>query len=190
MNTPDLNAISPQPGDALLIVDVQNDFLPGGSLAVLRDMLASGAPVDGFGIGTRKDTSSDVPYLDCAYKLQEYAGRARRKRSEGKQTWPGRKQVYRSFDDYGRMSADVVTLEGDVQTGEPLLMPVMRAGQRLAAPALADIRDHAAANLARLPEPLRQLHEPYDYRVEISGALHELAAQVDRNAFQQQESMP
>lgn len=26
----------PQPGDALLIVDVQNDFLPGGSLAVPR----------------------------------------------------------------------------------------------------------------------------------------------------------
>jgi len=50
----------------------------------LRDMLAADAPVDGFGIGTRVDTSSDQPYLDCAYKLQEYAGRARRKRSEGK----------------------------------------------------------------------------------------------------------
>ncbi len=62
----------------------------------LRDMLAAGAPVDGFGVGTRLDTSSDMPYLDCAYKLQEYAGRARRKRSEGKATWPGRKQVYRT----------------------------------------------------------------------------------------------
>ena len=64
---------------------------------VLRDMFASGAPVDGLGIGTRMDTSSDMPYLDCAYKLEEYAGKARRKRSEGKQTWPGRKQVYRSL---------------------------------------------------------------------------------------------
>jgi len=27
----------------------------------LREMLASGAPVDGFGIGTRMDTSSDMP---------------------------------------------------------------------------------------------------------------------------------
>jgi nicotinate phosphoribosyltransferase len=130
------------------------------------------------------DTSSDMPYLDCAYKLQEYAGRARRKRSEGKQTWPGRKQVYRCFDDYGRMAADVVTIEGDAQPGEPLLVPVMRGGLRLSpALALEDIRNHAAANLARLPEPLRQLQEPYNYQVEIASALHELAEQVDRESF-------
>ena len=34
MATPNQNDFQPQPGDALLIVDVQNDFLPGGSLAV------------------------------------------------------------------------------------------------------------------------------------------------------------
>jgi nicotinamidase/pyrazinamidase len=34
MDTPNHNDIRPQPGDALVIVDVQNDFLPGGSLAV------------------------------------------------------------------------------------------------------------------------------------------------------------
>ena len=150
---------------------------------VLRDMLASGAPMDGFGIGTRMDTSSDVPYLDCAYKLQEYAGKARRKRSEGKQTWPGRKQVYRSYDADGRMESDVVTVEGDPQQGESLIKPMMRSGKRLAAgAALADIRSHAAANLARLPEPLRKLQESYAYEVEISSALYELAAQVDRDS--------
>ena len=147
----------------------------------LRDMLAAGAPVDGFGVGTRLDTSSDLPYLDCAYKLQEYAGRARRKRSEGKATWPGRKQVYRHHDADGRMARDVVTLESDAQPGEPLLVPVMRGGRRLAqAPSLPDIRRHAAANLARLPEPLRRL-EAFDYPVEIAPALYELAAEVDRS---------
>jgi len=149
----------------------------------LRDMLASGAPVDGFGVGTRMDTSSDVPYLDCAYKLQEYAGKARRKRSEGKQTWPGRKQVYRNYSVDGRMAWDVVTLETDTQPGEPLLMPVMRGGHRLAsASPLADIQRHAAESLARLPETLRLLQEPYEYRVEISSALHELAVQVDHSS--------
>jgi nicotinate phosphoribosyltransferase len=148
---------------------------------LLRDMFASGAPIDGLGIGTHMDTSSDMPYLDCAYKLQEYAGKARRKRSEGKQTLPGRKQVYRSFDTDGRIASDIVTLESDLQPGEPLVVPVMRCGKRIPeAVPLADIRSRAAANLARLPEPLRQLREPYAYSVEISGALHELAAQVDR----------
>ncbi|HMA11364.1 MAG TPA: nicotinate phosphoribosyltransferase, partial [Steroidobacteraceae bacterium] len=149
----------------------------------LRDMLAARAPVDGFGIGTRVDTSSDQSYLDCAYKLQEYAGRARRKRSEGKATWPGRKQVYRRFDDNGRMAGDVVTLESDPQPGEPLLAPMMRGGRRVeAAPALPDVRRVAARNLARLPEPLRRL-EVFDYPVEIAPALHELAEQVDRSSI-------
>lgn len=120
----------------------------------LRDMLNAAVPVDGFGIGTRVDTSCDMPYLDCAYKLQEYAGVARRKRSEGKATWPGRKQVFRQHDAEGFMCGDVVTLEKDSQPGEPLLIPVMRGGCRLvAAPALKEIRTHAAENLARLPGP-------------------------------------
>jgi len=146
---------------------------------VLRDMLATGAPVDGFGIGTRMDTSSDMPYLDCAYKLQEYAGKARRKRSEGKQTWPGRKQVYRNYDAAGRMASDVVTIEGDAQPGEPLLKQVMRGGRRLAITTLKDSRSYAAANLERLPEPLRRLQESCAYPVEIATALHQLAEQVD-----------
>jgi len=40
------------------------------------------APIDGFGIGTRLTTSFDVPAQECAYKLQEYARPARRKRSD------------------------------------------------------------------------------------------------------------
>lgn len=149
----------------------------------LRDMLAAGAPVDGFGVGTRVDTSSDQPYLDCAYKLQEYAGRARRKRSEGKATWPGRKQVFRSLDADGRMAGDRVTLETDPQPGEPLLVPAMRGGCRVApAPSLAEVRRRAAENLARLPQALRRL-EAFDYRVEIAPTLHDLAAEVDRSTL-------
>src|SRR5690606_32139267 len=48
-------------------------------------LLAAGTPVDAFGIGTRLDVSEDAPSLDLAYKLEEYAGRARRKRSPGKE---------------------------------------------------------------------------------------------------------
>ena len=63
----------------------------------LRELVRQQAPIDGFGVGTRMNTSADAPYLDCAYKLQEYEGRPRRKRSEGKATWPGRKQVFRRY---------------------------------------------------------------------------------------------
>ena len=77
------------------------------------------------------DASHDVPTLDCAYKLQEYAGRARRKRSEGKATWPGRKQVLRAVGQRGSDEGDLLALEHERGQGEPLLQPVMRGGRRL-----------------------------------------------------------
>ncbi len=88
------------------------------------------APIDGFGVGTLLDVVADGPYLECAYKLQEYAGKPKRKRSEGKATWPGRKQVFRQFDANGHMAGDCVAIETDVQPGDPLLEPVMRQGLR------------------------------------------------------------
>lgn len=146
---------------------------------VLKDLLASGAPIDGFGVGTHMDTSSDIPYLDCAYKLQEYAGKPRRKRSEAKQTWPGRKQVYRNYAADGLMSFDTVSTEDDMQAGEALLIPVMREGQRVHSATLAEIRNHSAKNLARLPCDMRCLQGALPYSVTISSGLHELAEQVD-----------
>ena len=97
-----------------------------------RRLCAPARPSTGFGLGTSLTTSSDVPALDCAYKLQEYAGVARRKRSAGKATWPGRKQVWRWYGSDGRMTGDVLSLETDSQAGEPLIQPVMQGGRRLA----------------------------------------------------------
>ena len=85
---------------------------------LLKEYTEECVPIDGYGIGTHLDTSADAPYLDCAYKLQEYAGRPRRKRSEGKSTWPGRKQVYRRYGDDGIMLNDVVTVVDD-NAGRP-----------------------------------------------------------------------
>ena len=148
----------------------------------LRKLLAAGAPIDGFGVGTSLVTSSDAPFLDAVYKLQEYAGRPRRKRSTAKATWPGRKQVFRHRDDFGRFNHDVVSVEGDAQNGEPLLVPVMRNGRRLdAAESLESIRRRAAAQLKQLPERLAPLEAAVaPYRVEIAPALRMLADEVDR----------
>lgn len=149
---------------------------------VLQHMMAEKAPIDGFGIGVNLDASIDAPSLDCAYKLQDYAGRPRRKRSEGKATWPGRKQVWRAYDAVGRMRGDVLSVEADKHDGEPLIVPVMRGGKRLKpAESLADIRARAARELARLPEPLRQLEAGVDYPVKVADALVKLAQEADRH---------
>jgi nicotinate phosphoribosyltransferase len=146
----------------------------------LSRLLAAGAPIDGFGVGTRLDVSADAPYLDCAYKLQEYAGIPRRKVSEGKATWPGRKQVYRRYDDRGVMCGDVLTLEGDVHKGDPLIVPIMRGGRRVSdAEPLAAVRERCAAQLERLPAHLRGLETGPGYEVSVSDALRGLAREVD-----------
>ncbi|HVU89048.1 MAG TPA: nicotinate phosphoribosyltransferase [Pirellulales bacterium] len=147
----------------------------------LAELIATAAPIDAFGVGTASDVSADAPYLDFVYKLAEYAGRPTRKHSEGKATWPGRKQIYRSLDNAGKLDHDVVTTEAASAAGEPLLVPVMRGGKRLAPPeSLAMIRERVATQLKMLPARLRELDEAEPYRVEISPALHALAAEADR----------
>jgi nicotinate phosphoribosyltransferase len=146
----------------------------------VRDLVASGAPIDGFGIGTRMNTSADAPYLDCAYKLEEYDGQARRKRSLGKATWPGRKQVWRHCAADGIATGDTLTVAGDDPGGTPLLVPAMRQGRRLdASDALAAARVRLRVELARLPARLRTLDDSEPYPVNISPALVSLAAAVD-----------
>jgi nicotinate phosphoribosyltransferase len=148
---------------------------------VLQAMTASKAPIDGYGIGVNLDASIDAPSLDCAYKLQEYGGEARRKLSEGKATWPGSKQVWRGYGADGRMGGDILSLESDTQTGEKLIVPVMRKGKRIAAaPSLGEIRERATRELARLPDALRRLEKAEDYTVKVSDKLKALAAQVDK----------
>jgi nicotinate phosphoribosyltransferase len=144
-------------------------------------LLALGAPIDGFGIGTKLDTSADAPYLDCAYKLQEYAGLARRKRSEGKASWPGRKQVYRSVGPDGLFARDLLTLASDTDRGEPLIAPVMRGGRRLSpAEDLGTIRQRLSGQLDSLRPGIKLLASPEPYEVEVSDSLRDLAEEVDR----------
>ncbi|MGN6460665.1 MAG: nicotinate phosphoribosyltransferase [Pseudolabrys sp.] len=156
-------------------------FVSGGiEEDALVAMAKAGAPIGGFGIGTNLTVSSDAPTIDCAYKLQEYAGVARRKRSTGKETWPGRKQVWRSFGGDGRMAGDVLSVDGDTQDGVPLVEPVIKAGQRIAPPpSLETIRQRAAATLAALPDPLRQLDPDFHYPVTPAEPLRQLADAVD-----------
>jgi nicotinate phosphoribosyltransferase len=150
------------------------------------------APIDGLGIGTAMTTSSDVPSLDIVYKLQEYAGVPRRKRSANKATWPGRKQVWRRYAADGRMASDLLALEtpspeAAKHDGEPLTRLVMQNGKRLAAaPSLPDIRARSQRELERLPEPLRRLDPAASYPVEVAKALRELAEEVDRRLLARQ----
>lgn len=135
-------------------------------------LVADGAPVDGFGVGTDLVVSRDLPSLDCAYKLVAYDDRPRMKASSGKASLPGAKQVFRHRDGE-RMAGDTITGADETSDGEPLLRPVMRDGRRLEpAEPLETIRERARAQREALPDDLRGPGPPRaPYPVRISDAL-------------------
>ena len=146
----------------------------------IADLLAAGAPIDGFGVGTALAVSTDAPYLDTAYKLAAYAGQGRMKLAASKRTWPGRKQVFRQVVN-GIAERDVIGKVDEALEGRPLLETIMVGGHSIdgTRPALNEIREHAARALDALPEPVRGL-APADppYPVVISDRLDNAAREL------------
>jgi len=149
-------------------------------------LLAKGAAVDAFGVGTALATPGDAPHLNLIYKLVEVerGGKIREaaKFSSAKITYPGRKQVFRFSNAKGQYSGDRIALEGEpANGGTPLLVEVMREGRRLAPPEPVSVsRDRCLAGLARLPERYRQIHRPAVYPVRYSKRLQTMLEKVRR----------
>lgn len=148
-------------------------------------LLAAGARIDTFGVGTSLSTSSDAPSLNVLYKLAEVERDGviweAAKLAAAKVTYPGRKQVYRASESSGRYAGDVIALEDEQSLpGEPLLVPVMRNGQRLAPAApVKDAQARCREQFDRLPARLRELAPAAQpYSVGHSARLEKLLARV------------
>src|SRR5262245_43850905 len=139
----------------------------------ITKLLEAGSPINGFGVGTEMGVSRDAPSVDIVYKLVEYGGRGRTKRSQGKLVLPGAKQVFR-VERNGLAEHDVLGCRDDQGPGRPLLEPVMREGVRLPSGrvALAEARRRARTEIERLPIRLLSIlpaNPPYS--VQISKTL-------------------
>ena len=196
-------------GDAFRVRNIRVDSEPLGELAVearrildaagldavriiasggldehsVADLVATGAPIDAYGVGTRAVTSSDAPTFDAVYKLVAYDGEGRIKHSTGKATLPGRKQVFRQRDASSVALRDILARADERHEGEPLLVQVMRGGERRRAgeESLERARERAASEVARLPERLHSLEEASPpYEVVVSEALRADAARLGR----------
>ncbi len=146
----------------------------------IAGLVVGGAPIDAFGVGTRLGTSADAPSLGGVYKLVAGPRGPVMKRSAGKASLPGVKQVYRE-ERNGESIADTIALADEpAPAGRPLLEQVMAAGRRLAPPEpLATLRERRAAAVARLPEAARDLEaSPGVYPVRLSGGLAEMVKRL------------
>lgn len=142
----------------------------------IRELVSSGAPIDAFGVGTKLAVMEDVPDLDMAYKLVEYAGKGRLKLSTEKLLYPGRKQVFRRVENE-RMLGDMIGRFGESLPGEPLLQPLLKRGVPVVHMDLRQSRDYLRRELERLPAHLHELETAaLAYPVAFSEHLqHDLA---------------
>jgi nicotinate phosphoribosyltransferase len=147
----------------------------------IAQVLAAGAEIDTFAVGTKMGVSADAPYFDIAYKLVKYAERPVMKLSTGKVTLVDKKQVYRHYDGQGDLLRDVIALRDEEVAGAlPLLRPVMRRGRIVRPlPSLNDNRAHFQAQFTHLPEPYKALKNPPVYPVELSPGLQNLQSRVE-----------
>ena len=156
----------------------------------ITKLLDQGAPIDGFGVGTRMSTVADTPYLDTAYKLVQYAGQGRMKLAPNKSSVPGRKQLFRVYED-GIAVRDTLALHHETLDGTPLLECVMRQGRRTAAGharPLDALRAHTRTATTQLPDHLLALVDTdTPYPVALSDTLRtqrdNLRRKVQGSAF-------
>lgn len=146
----------------------------------IKDLLDKGARVDNFGVGTNMGASIDAPCLDVIYKLSEVTDEsgnflATMKLSKHKVTYPGRKQVFRLQDKYGKFKHDILGLEKEKVGGKPLLIKVVDKGRIIyKLPGIEKIKAHVKNNLSGFPEDLKRVNSKLKYSVVISPRLKKL----------------
>jgi nicotinate phosphoribosyltransferase len=144
----------------------------------IGDLVAAGAPIDLWGVGTDLGTSRDSPVVNGVYKLvanrRDGEWHGVWKRSADKATVPGPKQVFRSYEG-GVIVGDVIAAADERLDGEPLLRPAMRGGEPRVSESLDQIRERTAAQLAALPQALRRPGGRQPYPVRYSERLRAAA---------------
>lgn len=176
LDSGDLGALSKQ---VRVILDQagmqQTKIMASGDLDEFKitELLAKGAPIDLFGVGTELSTSRDEPALGGVYKMVELDGQPKMKLSQDKATYPYCKQVWRSYAEDGTFLGDTIGLAAESELhGEPLLQLVMRNGELLAPlPALTDTQNYARQQIQNLPKVYKAIAAPQTYPVRYSEKL-------------------
>jgi nicotinate phosphoribosyltransferase len=181
LDSGDLVALSQQVRSLLPNVPIfASGDLDEWEIATLK---AAGACIDGYGLGTRLVTGSP---MNGVYKLVEIDGIPVMKESSGKLTYPGRKQIFRSFEGE-KVKADRLGLVTESAVGEQaLLQLVVKQGQQLQnMKSLAEIRERTLGSVVSLPDETRRLDNAMPLPVEISVALQELTQRTQERYEQE-----
>lgn len=150
----------------------------------IKEIIDKKAPIDAFGVGTELTTSRDDPTISGVYKLMEYNNEPRIKISEGKVTYPGIKQVYRSYNKDDKLEEDMLSLDDEPipVNSEPLLIPIIKKGKLVTIlPKLDEIRDFYLENIRNLPETYKNLEQKEKFKLRVSEKLEQITQKLKKN---------
>ncbi|MDO5043832.1 MAG: nicotinate phosphoribosyltransferase, partial [Coriobacteriia bacterium] len=173
----------------------------------IQSLLAQGAPIDSWGVGTKLATSYDQPTLGGVYKLsavkngveEQWQPVIKMSEQQYKLTIPGVLEVRRYFDDEGKFAGDMICDESFIVDDEALIIdpldgtlslslkkfsyknilePHIRNGKVVCeAPSLEDARARVQEDLGKLQDSVKRFLNPQVYPVGIERSLFDLRTQ-------------
>jgi nicotinate phosphoribosyltransferase len=174
----ELQGVRLDSGDLVALSKEVRSLLPHVSILASGDideaeivrLQKAGASIDGYGLGTKLVTGAPV---NGVYKLVEIDGKPVSKKSSGKQTYAGRKQIFRKFQGCEVLSDRLaLAVESPLPDEQPLLELVMQEGKLLKpSESLEAIAQRTRNSVKALPAIARQIKEPIPIPVEISAKL-------------------
>jgi nicotinate phosphoribosyltransferase len=163
---------------------------------LISSLLQQGAPIDGFGIGTRLLTAHNYPALQGMYKQSVIGNQPTLKFSDNyaRTTLPGRKKVMRYFDANGFFDTDGIMLETEdgidifyhpffteqhrnveEYTAKPIMFKVMESGRIIGKlPTPTESASYVSHRFVCLSPEYKRFENPQQYKVGISPSLMRL----------------
>lgn len=124
----------------------------------IYDILAAGAQIDGFGVGTRFAVSRNAPAIEIVYKLVQYGDKGVFKTSPDKHSRPGRKSIIRIKSKF--YEKDIISpLKSEA---DDLLKPFASAEP------MEIIQPRLSAELSCLDDSIKAVRNPVKYPVDFA----------------------
>jgi nicotinate phosphoribosyltransferase len=146
-------------------------------------LVKNNAPITGFGVGTKMDSSEDAPTINIIYKLDEIINSRQRipkiKLSKDKLTLPKRMPL-RIYGKDCSFEKDILALDDEkIEGAHPLLVKIMEKGELIYdMPSLDEIRKYHLGQISKLPEKYKSLENSVEYPVELSPGLEALTEKL------------
>lgn len=158
----------------------------------IERLVKKGAPLDTYSSNTEMLNVTDAPKLEVVFKMSELIENGKpvykMKFSPAKQSLPGRKQVFRVFQNRQAVR-DEIALDFEKRSGTPLLRPIMKKGKLVSRlPKLEEIRKHYETEVEHFDQKLFSVRKKFIYPVQLTPSLKRLMRRLaDTSAVQHDE---